>query len=602
MAEKHRVFLAANSLGKRWRGRAFDASRLFVIAELGFGTGLNFLSCLRHWQRRSKPGQWLHYLAVEKSPLNTTQLRQIHDRWPLLSDLSIELLKHWPTSPVGIHRLQFIHHRTALTLFFADARQAVRQMCSDKAVDSWFLDGFAPDRNPELWTPSLLQSIALHSDSQTTLGSYSVAGSFKASLRDNHFSYRLKRGYGNKRQLLCARLSAMPRTNCVENRQTVPAVASGSSRQIKKAIVIGAGLAGCHSAFALASQGIRVKVIEACKEPGQAASGQPRAVLFPWFAGRDSDADQFATSSYLFAARYYRELLATKQIDAADIGLCGMLHIAHNQRLKSRFLRLALQYRYCPQLLQAVSAETGSDLSGIEQHSNGIYFPAAGWLHAGRLCRALLAASNIQLLPTTRAVSFKRCRGEWRVQTGNDKTIAAAPALIVATGDAAGDVPGIDSDRLSTQFGQSSWLQQCPETAGLRCVLSYSGFLCPADPRGYHLLGATHQNRPPPPGFDDLQNLENLQKLQAAVPVLQNIPPSSLTTAKSGIRCYSHDGLPLIGELHSGLYVSLGHGGRGVCSTALAGQLLTDVICGQPLPVAPQLLRAVSPHRLKSTQ
>lgn len=186
LAETRHVYLAGNGLPGRW-----IAGGPFHIAELGFGTGLNFLATLDLW-RRHCPDRTLNYTAFEMYPMAPDDLRRALGHWPELADLRGELLANWPASAMdlpGVH-LDIVH---------GDARQGVPGWHG--TADAWFLDGFAPSRNPELWEPSLMQAVHDHTAPGGTFATYTVAGAVRRALSAAGFTVEKRKGFGTKRDM-----------------------------------------------------------------------------------------------------------------------------------------------------------------------------------------------------------------------------------------------------------------------------------------------------------------------------------------------------------------------------------------------------------------
>ncbi|MCK5886500.1 MAG: tRNA (5-methylaminomethyl-2-thiouridine)(34)-methyltransferase MnmD, partial [Alcanivorax sp.] len=155
-AESRYVFLEGNNLPAQWQGRSH-----FCIAETGFGTGLNFLITIQAWLDDPAHCETLNYFAIEAYPLRTAQLAEIHAHWPELKNFSAPLLEQYPARDSGCHSLTFEKGRVQLHLIFDRLEFCLRHY--QLAPDAWFLDGFAPSRNPSMWTKQALNDIASQS-------------------------------------------------------------------------------------------------------------------------------------------------------------------------------------------------------------------------------------------------------------------------------------------------------------------------------------------------------------------------------------------------------------------------------------------------------
>lgn len=249
------VFLQGCGLPQAWASRAS-----FVILETGFGTGLNFLTTWAAWRADPARPARLHFLSVEKHPFRADDLARLHAQWPEFAALSTELLASWPTLTPGFHRVALDGGRVQLTLMLGDALDCLPQV--EAGVDAFYLDGFAPDCNADLWQPQLFSELARLAKPGAAAATYTVAAAVRQGLTEAGFVCEKRAGYGRKRHCLRARFAG--KSNGVES--AIP----------QHLAVIGAGVAGAATAHALAQRGIAVTVIERADSPAQAASGNLR--------------------------------------------------------------------------------------------------------------------------------------------------------------------------------------------------------------------------------------------------------------------------------------------------------------------------------------
>ena len=216
LEETEHVFIAANRLQERWQtldnllreevstdnNSDTTPQHCFTIAELGLGTGLNFLCCWRAWQQLQPTRLRLHYIACEKFPMQANVLAQALASWPELRNFSTSLLTVYPDHSPGYHRLQLRSQdggsEVTLDLYYGDAAEmlAAQPLRERVKVDAWFLDGFAPRVNPDMWSPALLTTMARLSKPGTTLSTYSVAGQVVRNLQACGFQVSKQPGFG----------------------------------------------------------------------------------------------------------------------------------------------------------------------------------------------------------------------------------------------------------------------------------------------------------------------------------------------------------------------------------------------------------------------
>lgn len=287
VAESEYVFLKNNDLPDRWLN-----SQQFVIAETGFGTGLNFLITLRHWLATAPENARLHYYSIEKYPLTVSDLEKALSVWPEYQTLLDELLAVYPPAVKGCHPLYLCDRRVTLVLMFGDITEMLRELPT--SVDVWYLDGFAPAKNPEMWTADIFKGIAQHSHRGSHFSTFTAVGDVRRGLTDAGFEVRRVRGFASKREMLVGSLQTERPV-----RQAMPwfklPVSNISS---KKVAVIGAGIAGITTAWALANRGWQVSLLEQCSDIAQQASGNPLGVLMPRITLDQSVEGEFYASAF----------------------------------------------------------------------------------------------------------------------------------------------------------------------------------------------------------------------------------------------------------------------------------------------------------------
>lgn len=191
--ECRHVFINGNNLPKR-----LAASKEFTIAELGFGTGLNFLETWDFWRKIRHEDQKLHFVSFERHPLDANSMNLALSPWPELAGLSQLLQDVWPNKPEKYNAWQ-MDQQTTLQIFFADAKDGLNQWNSQ--ADAWYLDGFSPMKNPEMWSPELMGSVFKRTCENGTFATYTSAGWVRRNLVDAGFEVNRVPGHGKKRHM-----------------------------------------------------------------------------------------------------------------------------------------------------------------------------------------------------------------------------------------------------------------------------------------------------------------------------------------------------------------------------------------------------------------
>jgi tRNA U34 5-methylaminomethyl-2-thiouridine-forming methyltransferase MnmC len=194
-AECGHVFMGGNGLPERW-----EEGNNFTIGELGFGTGLNFLETWRAWRECRGPGQILDFVSFEGFPMEGEAIRRALRHWPELADLAGPLLERWPDL-TGRAQRWAMDEQTGLTVIVGEALDRVAGW-GGKA-DAWYLDGFAPAKNPDMWSAELMQAVARRTRPLGTFASYTAAGWVRRNLQAAGFNVEKRPGHAGKREMIC---------------------------------------------------------------------------------------------------------------------------------------------------------------------------------------------------------------------------------------------------------------------------------------------------------------------------------------------------------------------------------------------------------------
>ncbi len=199
LAETHHVFLKGNDLPARWQGAGEGKAR-FVVAETGFGTGLNFLATWKLFEETAEAGQALDFISFEKFPLSVAEIGEALLPWMDEFEGRVEaMLALYPLRVPGFHRL-VLSERVTLTLVFDDVNEAMAQV--ERKVDCWFLDGFKPASNPGMWSEAVFVQMARLSKKGARFATFTSAGFVKRGLREVGFDVRKVPGFGSKWAML----------------------------------------------------------------------------------------------------------------------------------------------------------------------------------------------------------------------------------------------------------------------------------------------------------------------------------------------------------------------------------------------------------------
>ncbi len=608
--ETRHVFLAQNALAERFA--ALPADGQLCVGETGFGTGLNFLCTWQLFERGAPPGARLHFVSVERYPLTAADLERALALWPELADYSQALQAQYLALAPGFQRLLFAGGRVVLTLLIGDVLDCLPQL--DARIDAWFLDGFSPAKNPQMWTPQLFAELARLAAPEATLATFTSAGFVRRGLIEAGFAVQRVPGFGHKREMLAGRFSAPVASS------TAPRWFERPPRpRERRALVIGAGLAGCAAAASLAGRGWQVQLIERREGVAEETSGNPQGVLYMKLSAHHT-----ALSRYIVAGfGHTRRLL--ERLPAAAWQACGVLQLAFDAKEAERQAKLPAAFP--AELLYPVDRTQAQQLAGVELPSGGLFYPQAGWAHPPALCRALAQQPGISLQTGQAVSALRRVDGQWQAWAG-EQLLASAPVVILAGSAEVNLLLGANALPLKRIRGQISRLPATPASRALRSVVCAEGYVAPAM-GDEHTLGATFKFDAEHLQPSAEEHIENLRLLQEIAPALADglqagqLDPAGLQ-GRAGFRCTSPDYLPIVGPLADqqafadsyqalardarllpqtpcpwleGLYVSTAHGSRGLLSAPLAGELLAAWLDDEPLPLPRAVAEACHPNR-----
>ncbi len=602
------VFLGGNGLPQRWA----DAPR-FAILETGFGLGLNFLATWQAWLNDPQRPQVLHYFAVEKHPPGATELRTAHTRWPELTSLSEALCKAWPEPLAGFHRLHFEQDKIHLTLMFGDARQQLSQI--EGKFDAFYLDGFSPERNPDMWSAELMTDIAWLANKDATCASYTVARSVRDALAGAGFEVEKRPGFGSKRDMLIGRVEhAEPSDNPVFTRRN-------AGLRDDPIIIIGAGIAGITIAERLARRGEHVVLLEERQDIAQGATGNKLSALLPALAIDETRLARLNRAAFFYTLNRLRQL--AEEGHSVAWSECGVLQLPRSADQARRQERIIAEQRLPAGFVRMVDALTARSLSGAPVAEGGWWFARGGWVDPVSVCRAVLesAGTRVELRPNVSVKRLEHADGKWQLWgdsgTASDSKLGDASTVILANAHSMLAYPQAAHLPLLCYRGQVSHLPSLPDEAP-HCVVCGDGYLTPVV-NGERSLGASFE-RSDALDLRIADHESNLERLRNMLPSDTHRFNAETLTGRAGLRPVSPDKLPLLGALplaalpaspdrsrrpaaHGewprwpGLHVATGYGARGMVWSHLMAELLACQITGEPLPIEADLVAAVDPAR-----
>ncbi|MFO7704824.1 MAG: bifunctional tRNA (5-methylaminomethyl-2-thiouridine)(34)-methyltransferase MnmD/FAD-dependent 5-carboxymethylaminomethyl-2-thiouridine(34) oxidoreductase MnmC, partial [Halopseudomonas sp.] len=598
--EARHVFLQHNHLAERWT--ALPKAGHFCIGEIGFGTGRSFLAAWQLWDQCAPASAFLHFVSTEKYPLAAADLQRAQALWPELRPWAEALQAQYTDLAPGWQHFVLAQGRVTLTLLVGEMLDTLPQL--DAHVDAWFLDGFAPAKNPQMWQPALYQQMARLSQPGTTVSTFTSVGEVRDGLVEAGFRMRKVLGHQHKRHMLAGELQqpALPTW-------TAPWFIRPAAAQVPRtAMIIGAGLAGCCSAFALARRGWQVTVIERHHAAAQEASGNPQGILYCKLSPHQTPLSRFIQSSYAYSLRLLHEALPQGE---GHWDACGVLQLAATAKESARQQQLA-GGGYPRRFLHSVDAHQASQIAGVNIDHPGLFFPEGGWVNPPALCTALLQHPAITLKIHSDALDLQYHADQWTARDAAGQALAQAQVTIICS---AADSQGFAQTAhlpLKAIRGQITQLPATRQSVHLRSVLCAEGYISPAR-QGEHHLGASfrfdrHDTQPSvEENQSNLALLDSLSSSLASALQRDQLDASTLK-ARAALRCTTPDYLPLIGPVVDaadfrrhyavlgkdaskqpsvaspwlpGLFINAAHGSRGLISCPLSGELIAALITGE---------------------
>jgi tRNA 5-methylaminomethyl-2-thiouridine biosynthesis bifunctional protein len=590
LAQSRYVFLGGCGLPEAWADRP-----QWLILETGFGLGLNFLTAWHAWRADEHRPRLLHFVSIEAHPVAPDDLIRAAAAYPELAGMAEALAAQWHGLLPGFHRLAFDEGRVTLTLCVGDVQPMLRAQRFE--ADSIFLDGFSPQRNPEMWSADTLKSVARFARQGTGIATWTIARAVRDALSQCGFNVRKRIGLPPKRDCLTGVFAP---TWTVRRRDPFPVRVEVPGH----CAVVGAGLAGAAVAASLARRGWRVTVIDAADGPAAGASGLPVGLLAPHVSADDALLSRLTRAGIRATWIELERLLEA----GADWRAAGAL-----ERRADGDTRVPTGWHAGgPNESWPADAER-LQRSGLPVDAPALWHSRAAWVRPRRLVEAWLKHPAITVLYGARVARLATHGAAWRLVDAHGATLAEADRVVIAA--------GIDSRALAPSLplqpvrGQVAWGYAPPDAELPDSPINGDGHLiarvpvADADAGGsadtadtLWLAGATFDRDSvdlSTHASDAESNRERLARLHSAAAVSLN---GTAAQAWVGIRCASSDRRPLVGPLDEaawpGVWVSTAMGSRGLTFAALCAELLAAHWHGEPLPLPATLARALDTRRL----
>ncbi|WP_328824485.1 bifunctional tRNA (5-methylaminomethyl-2-thiouridine)(34)-methyltransferase MnmD/FAD-dependent 5-carboxymethylaminomethyl-2-thiouridine(34) oxidoreductase MnmC [Thalassotalea algicola] len=618
--QSEQVFIEGNQIN----ARIYNSKQPLIIGETGFGTGLNFfLTAYKLLQAITNKDEAdvtnIHFISVEKYPLSKAQIAQSLKMWPDLQPIINQTLAHYPDTPKEKCEISLLNGKLKLTILFDDATSALStlNLAKNGKINAWYLDGFSPAQNMEMWSEGLFEQIARLSADDATLATFTVAGFVRRHLTNVGFRVMKKLTPGKKKQTLVAKFQQ--------------ASSSGKGYMLRPSVnkaqhvtIIGGGIASACLTYLLVKQGVKVTLICKDEEIAQGASSNAIGALYPLIHLKQDEISEFYVSALLRAREVYDELLAAGYTFAHQ--WCGLLELSFKEPLQKRQHKFEQKPVWPENIILGVSAAKASALAGVTLNNGGMFMPQAGWIAPSELVKVLFkAASDIGQVKIKHNIDVseisQKADNRWQLTT--NKGLLEASVLIVCGGAESNLLRPINQLPLTPVRGQVSEVSTEHYSQQLQTVICHKGYMTPVH-QGKFCIGATFNknDRDTHSRADDDQF--NINMVSEALPELPRIELSHIIGSKARLRATTPDHLPIAGPVpiikehteiygklaedknwkihtpapyYKSLYVMSGLGARGLCSAPLIADILVADLCNLPYPVDNKMRFNLSANR-----
>ncbi|WP_262695461.1 tRNA (5-methylaminomethyl-2-thiouridine)(34)-methyltransferase MnmD [Kordiimonas aquimaris] len=605
LAESRYVFYQGAHIQELFRN-----SDHVVIGETGFGTGLNFLATWQAWlSDNDKPR--MTFISAEAYPLSVSDLKKAHSAFPELAEFSETLCAKWPPPSSGIHSISFENGTITLLLLFGDATDVFSKLSAK--VDAWYLDGFAPAKNPNMWTDELFKQMARLSKPHATVATFTAAGFVRRGLIANGFSIQKTPGFGRKRERLVGKYKS-PDSKQTQIPPSVPQWARYEPSNHKTVAIIGAGIGGLMVAHALKKRGVDVLLF---KDPasGNTSEKLPAAILAPKFIMGASPEQRFYSMAFAFAAQHAAYIDEKHSVQ-------GIRFVAKTLEDKARLKKIAALYQW-PDNWMALDGEH-------------IVLPKGHSLNPRAIIPKLSEDLRIETHPIQK---IQHSNGGWQLLDPSNNLIIEADTVVLAAGLDSHNIlkqsnlEGVYGKRhpeLRANAGQMEIVANNSASLASQMAISFDGYLTAPlpsdDENSFRGIGSTYErleaipNAPPPSTMHKRQEI--LQNLYDNTGI--RIKNTDVANSWTGLRATVFDHLPFAGpipqwgdlievcqpltldaknrlhrdvKLHAGLYMLAGLGSKGFQYAPILGEYIAAMITDDPLPLPTDLMARLHPAR-----
>lgn len=546
--ESKEVYIDGNNLEERWE--SFSGS-CFTIGELGFGLGLNFLTMMHCWLKKERSFN-LDYIGIDKKILEKSNLIMLEEAFPNLKN-EIKVLKECDiVGHNGFECISIPDLKIRLILITEDIQKAINDICVSN-IDAWFLDGFDPKKNPEMWEEDILKTVFDLSSCDSSFSSFTSVGRIRRALLENGFEVSKVSGFGTKRHRIIGK-------KFIENKK---------SNDIKKIAILGAGLSGSNLAFNLANSNIEVDIYDALADLNKGSSGGPIASMYPKFSLDNSPRSKFLIASYFFSLNFY-----IKNLGFENTGLLFYGSDEIKDKWISKILTLGRD-----DLFELLNDDEVENFLGVSEIKKALHVKKGLYLQPLELKKKLLEHRFIKIIPNEEFVSFSEEKSKVVVdfKSGLRKSY---DALAVCTGKGLKDF----NDNLKVSYGLMAGISN-KDLFNIKKPLNHQGYIIPKVD-GTNWIGSTYEQSP------DLkkENIEEKIKLNHAIFGRKGMS-FEIQDIWEGERVSARSNLPIASKIPEtkNIYCIGGLGSRGLSYAPFLAEIVSSAIQDKQIPLSKEI-------------
>ena len=565
--ETEHVYLNTNNLTKKFKNK-----QKFVIAEIGFGTGLNFLLTWKLWKENRKTNGSLTYISFENAPLSKKDIARVYKKFKNLDQYSTFLLKNIPERCKSTHRIYIKADNINLILIYDDITSLIN---FNFKADTWFLDGFSPKKNPLVWTDKLFKQLYNFTNLDGSLSTFSVAGHIRRGLLKAGFKVSKVSGYGNKKEISYAIKKDLISSNQYK---------FSCEKNIGPVAVIGSGISGASLAYALRKRNIECFIIDKSYKLANGASGNKLALQMPKLTMDDSPYGLLSLEAFLYSRKIAKNLNAIPRSD-------GLVLIPSRDRDIIKFKKL-LENNWPLDLLN-----NNYDKLNFLKFINHIYMKSSGIVDNSKFIQNLI--KDVEFISK---FDVKKITSKDGLNIIIDKFGNRLKAKTVIWAN------GFEMTNLSQNLpinpisGQVTYLKANELSSNLKINFSYGHHFSQAF-KGYHQIGASF-NRNANTCFREIDQNVNINSIPEFLRknIFYNITESG---HRVSVRASTKDRMPFFGDLSSltgkksnNIYILGGMGAWGFVYAPFYAELLVTKIINDQLVINSKLEKLLTIERL----